>query len=362
MRGNFFKCGNRVVIEGIEIGSFDSMETKEDRNSLANSATILIPIYTIGLESGLSPSERVRSVLSDAEIIVGAKIEVYTFYYNNELLGNEFEEVLQFSGYIKQIISGFPTTLVCEDASFILRFGKIGKDWKTRTSIQNMIEYLCPISNDAFRNFRQQQGFKEPNNFTELTFDYSNSASVEFALQIYNVSPYDALQHLLKMFTLYGNVSADGGVYFGIGVIDKFKTTHELATNTNVIGRDIVPTNGLFENYYVEVNGVLANGSRYTYGLGDTNGTKQRKFCPLDTEEGIKQVAENVMQRLKGNRNKGTIQLVHYPDVRMFDFCTYTDTLFPELSGNYYVIGRSFTANENGYIQNLTVTNELFML
>lgn len=47
----------------------------------------------------------------------------------------------------------------------------------------------------------------------------------------------------------------------------------------------------------------------------------------------------------------------------MFDFVEYTDTMLPELTGNYYVIGRNLSCDtSDGFIQTLTVTNEMFIL
>ena len=70
-----------------------------------------------------------------------------------------------------------------------------------------------------------------------------------------------------------------------------------------------------------------------------------------------------IRDRLKGTRNKGTIKTVLYPQVNMFDFVEYTDTMLPELTGNYYVIGRNLSCDtSDGFIQTLTVTNEMFIL
>ena len=47
----------------------------------------------------------------------------------------------------------------------------------------------------------------------------------------------------------------------------------------------------------------------------------------------------------------------------MCDFVEYTDTMLPELTGNYYVISRNLSCDtSDGFIQTLTVTNEMFIL
>lgn len=364
MRGNLFRVGNEVFIEGTSIGKFAEVNISEDRDNLADSVSVKVPVYAIGFQQGQPPSQRIRAALEGINIKPGARIDIDAWFYNNASLGQRFARLRIFSGFIRQVIGGFPSTLICEDYSFILRFGTINRDWQSRTTLKDMIDYLCPISNKAFEDYRKAQGFSNPGDFPALSFDSSNSASVEFALQTFKlISPFDALTKLLKMFTLYGYVTTEGKVYFGLGVKDKSKKNVQLATNTNVIGRDIVPTNGLFENYQVVVNALMADGTKYTYEYGDSQGEPHRYFVPAKTTSLVEDTAKSIMARLKGNRNKGTIKTVLYPEVNMFDTVEFTDTLFPELSGTYYVIGRNLKCDESeGFIQTLTVTDEMFIL
>jgi hypothetical protein len=363
MRGNFFKCANWVLIEGQNVGSFESIEVTEDRDSLSNTCTLTLPLYAIGRDN-TQPAKGVRASLKNAQIMVGARIDVFTWYEEVDVLQQEFEKVLQFSGYIKEVVEGFPLKLICEDHSFVLRFGSIGKDWPGRTKLKDMINHIIPIANKAFTEFRQKKGFKQPDNFVKLTFDSTNSAEVEFQLSVYNkISPFDALMKLMKLYTLYANASPEGKLYFGLGVRDKFKRTVKLATNANVIDRDLIPKNGLFENYKVVVSAMLKDGTKYTYELGDSEGEAKRVFMPINTKEGIKNFAEALMAHLKGSRNKGTITTILYPEIHLFDYINYTDTIFPSLSGNFYCIGRKFKGDtKTGYTQTITVTDEIFML
>lgn len=343
------------------MGHFAELDIKEDRDSIANTCTFTLPIYAIGAKPGGKPEQRIRAALEGVDIKPGAKVEIYGWYYDNEVLEQKFDKLLLFSGYIRQVIGGFPSTIICEDGAFILRFGTIDKEWNARTKLKDMVEYLIPIANDAFEKFRKAQGLS--GDFTKLSFDSTDSADIEFALKTFKlISPYEALSKLMKMFVLYSHVDDEGKIYFGIGVKDKFKETVKLSTDQNVIARDIVPTNGLFETYKVEVNGLMADGTRYTYVYGDDDGEPDRRFSPLNTKEGIQQVAKNVMARLKGNRNKGTITTVLYPAIKLFDIIDYTDTLFSELSSRYYVIGRNLRCGEDGFIQTSTVTDETFIL
>lgn len=362
MTGNYFVCGNEVFVEGKSIGQFVSVSTNEDRRTIVNTCTVVLPIYAIGVNIDEASDSKVRALLEGVEIKSGANIEIQAWYHNNELLEQEFDKITVFKGFIRQVIGGFPATLICEDYAFLLRFGTINKDWKSRTAIKDMIEFLLPISNDAFKKYREKQEFESAGDYPTLSFDPS-SVSGDFALKTFKqISPYDALSKLLKLYALYGHVNDEGKVYVGIGIDDIKKETIELSTQTNVIGRNINPTSGLFQSYQVTVNGMLDDGSKYTYKYGDDYGEHQQIFSPLRTEEGIQQTAKNVMASLKENRNKGTITTKLYPQIKLFDYIKYEDTLLKDLSGGYYVIGHKYTLNENGYNQVCTVTNETFML
>lgn len=364
MQGNFFECKNEVFIEDISIGQFETIEIEQSRDIFGDLCTITIPLYSIGIEPGLSTPDRLRQVLEGIQIKPGAKIEIYTWYNDSPFNGFVYPKILQFSGFIAQVISGFPTTIKCQDNSYILRFGTIGRDWPAKQPLRDMIEYLLPISNEAFKEYRRNNNFDRPDNFQPLSFDETNSSSLRFTMKAWrNISPYEALTKLMKMFTLYGKVFNNGLVYFGLGVTDRINNQIDLSTDRNVIERNIIPQNGLFTSYKVVINGLLADGTKYSYEAGDEEGEVERVPTVLSTPEGIKRFGDSVLQRLKGDRNSGEIKTILYPHCQLFDVCNYNDTLFQELSGVYYVIGRLFRgSSDEGYIQTLRATNEIFML
>ena len=370
MRGNYFICENRVVVEGRPVGQFEKFTYTEERGTLEGRAEILLPVYAIGYHSdpnrNTAPSERVRSVLEGINIKPGASIEVYGKFADNELLGQAFEEVILFRGFIRQVVSGFPSLLICEDNAFVLRFGRVTdqKGWKTRSKLKDMVDVVIPIANDAFMSFREKQKFDKPDDFVKLKYDSTNSADTDFTLQLSgDVSPYDALMKLIRMYNFYSRVRPDGSLYIGLGVADKTKRTVRLHTQENVIQRDITPKDGMFENYYVEVNSYDNNGRPLKATVGDSDGEVIREYRSLRTQKGVEDCAKSLMNHLLGKRNEGSIRTVLYPVVELYDFVEYTDTLFEELSGSYYVTGKTLECDENsGYVQTIKITDRRFML
>lgn len=377
MNGNYFIQGSEVIIEDVFIGSFESVEITEDAYTLSSTATIKIPIYTIGMNSRTLAFDRVRAGIRPNLLKIGSKIEIWTWYKNNQVTNAGFGRILQFRGFIRQVEGGFPSTIYCEDHSFILKFGKVGdfsQGWRNRTSLKTMMSQIIPEANAAFLEFRQRQGFLQPTNFNPLVFD-SASADIEFSLQIYGeVSPFYALQHVINMFYMYCRVFDDGRIYAGIGIRDIDRQTISLSTNKNVLDRKLTTRDGMFENYQVVVSGFVNSepgllepnekykGGRYTYELGDSNGEVVKlPFSSVDTVEGIRDLANRAMERLRQGRNKGTIDILMYPRIYLFDEVDYFDTLNKELTSLYVVTGRQFISSENaGFIQTLTVTNETF--
>ena len=161
---------------------------------------------------------------------------------------------------------------------------------------------------------------------------------------------------------LYGQVSNTGKVYVGTGATNTDRPTIKLSTRLNVINRDITPEDGLFTDYYVEINGYDEKGNKIQVTRGDeTKGEPVRlPFSPARKQEQLETIADAALARLKGNRNKGSITTLLYPFVSLWDFIEYEDTLFPELSSNYYVIGTELNCDDSGYHNVLSVTDEMF--
>lgn len=381
--GNFFACNNEVFVEGKSIGQFAAIEVEEDRKSISASATIDMPFYSIAVAAtkttsgssidvkrvGKYATTYVRINPDDWNIKIGASIQVYGWYDDNEALGQKFDKLLIFDGYIRSVEGGFPTKIKCEDRSFALRFGTVTQSFTSATKLSTLLQSMCDISNDAFAKYRSDNGLTAP--VPKLTPD-GKSMDSEFVLKpAYAVSPYDVLERVIVgMYKLYGTVRSDTDdsgesvayVYAGLGISDSSAPTKKLDTSVNVVGRSIVPNDNLFENFKVTVRWI-EEGTLKSYTTGSENGIPyDLPFVPGRNTDQMKTTAESALSGLKANRNKGTITTLLYPEVRMFDYVDYNDTIFTTLSGRYYVIGRKITCgNGRGFYQTLTITNSTFL-
>lgn len=368
MKGNFLGCRNEIFVEGVSIGQFQSMEITSDRENISCTASIELPLYTIAAyEDGTPPGEdvpltrKVRTGVEMKNLKVGARIEVYCWYETPEI-DIAFEPTLVYRGYIRQVVGAFPSTLKCEDLSFPLRFGQVGTVWKNQSTLVDVVNAVLPISESAFSEYRKRQGFDD--NWPRITVADSELATASFDYKAWkDISPYDALQKLINMFSIYGNVDKEGRLYIGAGQSAPTNKTVNLSTKLNVIECDLTTTDSLFENYTVTVTARSSDGKLIKETYGDPDGEAiPTRMMPLNSQEGIKDFAKRLYDHLVGNRNAGTITTLLYPVIELFDFVTFEHTLFPELSGDYVVIGVENQFGSGGYRQIINVTDKKYVI
>lgn len=377
--GNYLICGNEVFVEGKSIGQFQSFESDETRENIVGTASIEMPFYTIAAKAakevgrgstiavqrvGKNTTTYVRINPDDWNIKTGARIQVYAWYHDNAVIAQKFEKRLEFDGFIRDVIGGFPTVIKCEDAAFMLRFGTVTQSWPKATPLSSLLQQMCDTANAAFAKYRKDN---------KLTYAYPSllpdpkSMQSDFVLKpATGVSPYDVLERVIVgMYKLYGNVRIESDkarVYCGLGISESESPTVELDTSVNVIARDIVPSDMMFQNFRVIVR-YLEDGTMKTIEKGAENGlVYDLPFTPGRNAEQMNTTALSVLAGLRAQRNKGTITTLLYPLVQLYDYVNFNDTIFKSLSGGYYVIGRKVTCGKGkGYRQILTVTNKTFL-
>lgn len=377
-------CRNEVFIEGVSVGPFESFRFSSDRRTFGATGVLTLPLYamsSINVSSNYSlrgedetnrARRSVRRAFKQNTIKPCAQVEVWCWYEG-------YERTLVFSGFVSHVVEGFPSELHLSDNTFILRFGEIQKGWNGDTTVQDVIRECLPIANAGFKEERQRQGFER-----EVTALYysDNEHNVQAHTTPFTTSnfggrsPFDVLQRVMSHLVLYGGVNNDFGVFMGAGVSDSTRPVVKLDTRYNVFARDITPVDGRFVDYDVKVVGILKSGKNYTATGGlktsrtgasqsefeNTYGEKIRIASELDTVEGLQTFADSMLNMLKGFRNKGTLQLILYPKVEVMDVVQYTDSLFQELTRQYYVIEYEFTASDKGYYQTLSVTDQVYMI
>lgn len=397
MNTNHVICKNEVYIEDVYVGQFESFNLQATARTLGNTAVLTLPLYAIGTgDTTGRASARVRKIFNENQeetsfinestgesiVKVCAQVEVYMWYESwNAAKGEHvpYEKLKVFSGFIEHIAEGFPAKLYLQDNSFILRFGQIEKPWNENATLQEIVEDCIPIAQQGFDDERQRLGFTR--NIPRLTYsvEKKNVQAVTTSLSFRNWgerSPFDTIQKLIQLMVLYGGVTDEYNVFLGAGVKESDRPILNLDTRYNVVERDMIPIDGRFVDYDVKVTGILQNGKQYTATGGyrtsksaaergefeKAYGESHRAFCTHNTPTGIQDFADRMLNMLRGVRNKGRIKTLLYPKLEIMDWVTYNDSVFPEVSGGYYVLGYSLMANEKGYFQNIEATDQVFVL
>lgn len=390
MNHNVVVCRNEVLIEGVNVGQFETFGFSTDCRTLGATGMLTLPLYAIGTQGtqGAARSRvRKKVVLSGADgnqILARpcSQIEVNCWYDSWNVAGGKFDSMpkrTMYRGFIEHVEEGFPARLHVQDNSFILRFGTVEKGWDGSATCQSIIADCIKIAEDAFKKERDDLGFTRVVSALTYGVKDQNVSAVTTELSLRNwgaSSPFETVQKLMQMLCLYGGVTKDFNVYVGIGVEDSTRAIVELDTRSNVINRRITPVDGRFVDYDVKVTGMLENGKRFvaTAGYGNsrsranrsefekTYGEPVRVHSVLRTESGIQTFADNLLASLKGTKNKGTITCLLYPELNIMDYVNYTDSVFPELSSGLYVIEYDFSADGKGYYQTLSVSDKIFAL
>lgn len=373
MNSNYLICRNEVYIEDIWVGQFESFVLTGNDKQLGDSAVLTLPLYAIGIEQQGEARSRMREVFKPNVIKPFAHVEVYMWYEG-------YKKMRVFNGLIEQVVEGFPTTLYLRDFTLILKFGRVQKVWGDVKMTQIMQDIL-PIANEAFAKERENMGFDINPSIPELTyttdgpFVQATTSTFPFNNPV-DFSPYDTVQRLMQLMVLYGGVTDDGKVYIGGLTKNSTAPIEKLNTKYNVFGADLIREDSRFINYEVKVTGILKTGKRYTAtgGLRTSRSTKQkseldkryaetiRSYSTLDSVTELDKFADKMLLSLQGRRNKGKLILPLYPKVDPLQTVEFTHTLFPELSGQYYVLEYQLKGDVNGFFQTLTVTDKVFAI
>lgn len=380
-----------MIIEGVNVGQFESFEMQADSRTLGNSGVLTLPLYAIGAQGGTDgvAAARVRSVFVDSVngsafglIKPCAQVEVWCWYdsWNDDKGRNESQEKVKvFQGFIEHVEDGYPTKLHLADNAFILRFGSLSTVFTGTYTVQSVVEDTLPTAQKAFDKERESYGFTRTIARLRYSNDESNVQAMTSPIQFQDFgdqSPYNIISRIMQENCLYGGVSDSFNIYVGSGVTENTRPLHELSTRYNVIERNIVPVDGRFVDYDVKVVGILENGRKYTATAGvNTSRTGMRKsavesqyaqswkgWSGLKTVKSLNKFADLMLANLRGQRNKGRITCLLYPKLTVMDWVTYTDTVFENLSSGLYVLGYRFKADINGYYQYLEVTDQVFSL
>lgn len=299
-----------------------SVEADNSVDNIGATCTITIPInarFVKNLDSPvIAPS---RSIFK-----AGTPIKVIAWY-------DGYPVRTIFTGYVLNIIDGTPLRIVCEDESYLLRFGVMNKTWKGKVRLKEILQYICTFSKCT------------------LSTNIVDSPFINFYLK--RVSPKYALQQIKTDMGLI--VTFINGKLICTRMTATQGTPVKLDTAINVTGCDIQQPDDVFKDYAVEVRYKDSKGKVHSYKTKETS-MEYRKFEINGMELiDVKKQAEAIESNLKAFQYEGTIGTKLYPAIDCFSLVSLANQQYPALNGTYVVKRTNIKCDENGFNCSLTV-------
>ena len=318
----------KVLTQNITVGAYtfeasNNIEIQLSTRNLVNTCKITIPT------SSVIQNENGDKLFQDSQKAFkrGDKVSV-NIGYNGENF-NEFE------GYVKQINTGTPTVLECEDSAYLLRNNYITESYLSvslKTLLLKVVEGVgIPLSP----------------NIPDLTIT---------KVSLSDTSGLDVLRELKKTYGLVSFINKDNQLYCGLAYTETGQTIN-LQTNLNVISTDSLSFNDRSEeNVQVKVTIFNENGTQETKTFGKSGGATRTLFL-YDIESGfdVESWANSEIEKYKAQTLEGSIETFIQPRIQPTDIININDVDYPERNGNYYIEEVVINFGMNGGRRTITI-------
>lgn len=296
----------------IRIGRFEFNQVTEVR--IRSSWKNLTDTCSIVLPRNLKWKNR---YLKD-EIQKGDGVEV--------LLGYDYNEVLEFSGFVSRLSNNIPVEIECEDEMWQLKQTNVSKSWRSVT-LPEMLQDILP------------QGTQTNVLNADLgAFRIDNQVSVAKVLQ--------------ELRRSYGFCSfyRDGVLVVGYPYSQVETLSYELQYENDLVS-DRRLTWHEQDEVAIKVRAISMKpaGGKDIIELGEEGGEVHTlHFYNLSTAE-LRKSAQEEMKRINYPGYRGFFQTFGVPQIRHSDQVQLNSVLYPERNGTYLVDSVNTSFGEQGY-------------
>jgi hypothetical protein len=247
-----------------------------------------------------------------------------------------YNEVLKtvFIGYVKNIKSGTPVTIECEDSMMLLKLAKsFTHTFPAATTLKQFLEFIIPV------------GIK-------FIIPRDNPITVG-AIRLNNTTPAQALEFLKSnygLFSYFRIINDEPVLYCGLAYwMDR--QTQTLEFENNIIENDLVYKRSEDVLLKVKAIGMSVTGTqKVEVEVGDPEGeVRTVHHVGLDKKQ-LTVLAENDLKRFKYTGYAGTITTFGEPLLRKGDIANIVGNKYHE-DGNYFVRSIKKSVGVNGYRQ-----------
>lgn len=314
----YFDCKLRVTIADKILETVSAVSVDNDSKTLGSNCDLVVPLnsriqYKNGKHDFLT--DQTRNLFK-----TGDPINVVAWYEG-------LHEVTVFDGFVVDFAEGTPMKIKCSDQVYLLNLSIIDVHYASVT-LKALAEKLLAG--------------------TGITLA---TPTIDLTLQditFKSMTPAAIFQWIKDQIGL--NISLTGKSLY-INVASNTLNTVELDTTINVIGSDLQKPATLFLKLKLKAWFIRENGTKDSFEVGDENGQLREVFFYKlpQNEANYKKLANEALLKYKQYRYNGTVELLLYPEISLFDQVRYKDFRYPEKNANYVAVGVDYDLAENGF-------------
>lgn len=247
----------------------------------------------------------------------------------------------RFIGYLRDIKSGIPITISCDDSMYLLKAGKIKQSFK-EGKLDDIIKAILPSG-----------------------IDYKAADCTLGQFNINNASPAKVLESLRSdgIFSYFRNITKNGEtkpvLYSGLAYWVDDRKEAKFKFGVNIINGDDLSYRKKDDVLLkVKATSIQADNSRKEIEVGDPDGEVRTVFKYKVGADDLRKFAESELERFKYTGLRGTIPTFGEPAVEKGDVADISGSqYYPD--GKYLIKAARITSGVQGYRQAITLDQVL---
>jgi hypothetical protein len=240
----------------------------------------------------------------------------------------------RFIGYLKDIKTGVPVTLTCEDSMFLLKKGSITKSYPARHTLKQLLTDILPSGVEFVVPDGADLVYLQPVNYTKVT-------------------PAKILEELKSdgIYSYFRNISENGVtravLYSGLAYWTNRKE-RSFKYSFNIIKDDLTYKRAEDISLKVTAISISRDNKKIEKSFGDDDGeVRTLHFFEL-TEADLEQYAKKEIERLKVTGYYGNFTTFGVPSIEKGDVAKITGNEYHP-DGSYLVKSNKIEFGQKGY-------------
>jgi hypothetical protein len=249
-----------------------------------------------------------------------------------------YDDVLKtrFIGYLKEIKSGVPVTLTCEDSMFLLKKGSITKSYPARHTLKELLTDILPAETDFVVPDGADMVYLQPVNYTKVT-------------------PAKILEELKGdgIYSYFRNITENGVtrpvLYSGLAYWTNRKE-RSFKFGYNIISDDLTYKRAEDISLKVTAISIDRNNKKIEKTFGDDDGEVRTLHFYELTAADLEIYAQKEIERLKRTGYEGNFVTFGEPAVEKSDVAKITGNEYHP-DGSYLIKSLKIEFGQRGYRQ-----------